>query len=217
MVEFISNLIGNSKLATLVMSLFPLVELKGAIVYARGAGLDFFFSFLLAYIGSTIVFFLIFFLLKPILNLLKKIKFFSIIAQKIEGYFEEKANIALEKQKEKGKTSSVSQALLKQIGVFIFVAIPLPMTGVWTGTAVAVFLNLKFKDAILPVVIGNFVAGLLISILAQICITFFEIIVLDYILYALFILAVILLVVFIVKIIVQKPKTNKEQNNVEGK
>jgi hypothetical protein len=101
--------------------------------------------------------------------------------------------------------------------VFIFVAIPLPMTGVWTGTAVAVFLNLKFKDAILPVVIGNFVAGLLISILAQICITFFEIIVLDYILYALFILAVILLVVFIVKIIVQKPKTNKEQNNVEGK
>ena len=168
MTQFISSLIGNSQLATVVMSLFPLIELKGSIVYARGAGLDFFTAFFLAYFGSTIVFFLIYFLLKPILALLKKIKLFSKLAEKIESYFEQKANEQLKAQQEKDKKSKVSQTFFKQLGVFIFVAIPLPMTGVWTGTAVAVFLNLKFKDAILPVVIGNFVAGLLISILAQI-------------------------------------------------
>lgn len=205
MTQFISSLIGNSQLATVVMSLFPLIELKGSIVYARGAGLDFFTAFLLAYLGSTIVFFLIYFLLKPILALLKKIKLFSKLAEKIESYFEQKANEQLKAQQEKDKKSNVSQTFFKQLGVFIFVAIPLPMTGVWTGTAVAVFLNLKFKDAILPVVIGNFVAGLLISILAQICITFFEIVVLDYILYALLILAIVLLIVVIIKIAKQKP------------
>lgn len=211
MVEFISNLIGNSRLATVIMSLFPLVELKGSIVYARGDGLDFFTAFLLAYLGSTIVFFAIFFLLKPILYLLKKIKLFSKLAQKIESYFEEKAKSSV-KEQENGKQSKLSQTFLKQLGVFIFVAIPLPMTGVWTGTAVAVFLNLKFKDAILPVVLGNFVAGLIISILAQICITYFEIIVLDYILYGLFALAVILLIVLIIKISLQKPKEDENQS-----
>ena len=65
MVNFIQNLIGNDVLATAIMSLVPLIELKGGIVFARGAGLDFFTSFLLAYVGSTLVFFPIYFLLKP--------------------------------------------------------------------------------------------------------------------------------------------------------
>ena len=63
MVEFISNLIGNEYLATIIMSLFPLIELKGSIVFARGVGFDFFTSLALSYLGSTIVFILIYFLL----------------------------------------------------------------------------------------------------------------------------------------------------------
>ena len=131
MVQIISNLIGNEFWATLVMSIFPLIELKGGIVFARGVGLDFFSALLLAYVGSTIVFFPIYFLLKPILNLLKKIKFVSRIAEKAESYCQEKANVALESQKSKGKASNMSETFLKQLVVFVFVAIPLPMTGIW--------------------------------------------------------------------------------------
>ena len=210
MVEFISNLIGNDFWATLVMSLFPLIELKGSIVFARGVGMDFFTAFALSYLGSTVVFIVVYFLLKPILNLLKKIKWFSRIALKCESYCEEKAKSAVENQKKKGKSSNISETLLKQLGVFIFVAIPLPMTGVWTGTAVAVFLGLKFKDVVLPVCLGNLVAGLLISLLAQLCISLWNIAVLDYILYALFAIAVVLLAVLIVKVALQKPKDKKE-------
>ena len=210
MVEFISNLIGNDFWATLVMSLFPLIELKGSIVFARGVGMDFFTAFALSYLGSTVVFVVVYFLLKPILNLLKKIKWFSRIALKCESYCEEKAKSAVENQKKKGKSSNISETLLKQLGVFIFVAIPLPMTGVWTGTAVAVFLGLKFKDVVLPVCLGNLVAGLLISLLAQLCISLWNIAVLDYILYALFAIAVVLLAVLIVKVALQKPKDKKE-------
>ena len=213
MVEFIKNLINNDFLATIIMSFVPLVELKGGIVFARGVGFDFITAFLLAFLGSTIVFIPIFLLLRPILNLLKKLKWFNVFALKVETYFQEKAEEAL-KDKEGGKKKSFSEKLLKQLGVFIFVAIPLPMTGVWTGTAIAVFLNLKFKDAILPVVIGNLVAGLIISGLASLCLAFWTIEVLDYILYALFALAIILLVVVIIKISTRKPqkKTQTEKD-----
>jgi uncharacterized membrane protein YfcA len=105
----------------------------------------------------------------------------------------------------------MSETLLKQLGVFIFVAIPLPLTGVWTGTAIAVFLNLKFKNVILPVVIGNLVAGLIISLLAVICIEFWTIQSLDYILYGLFALAIVLLVITILKVVKQKPKKGEEK------
>ena len=41
MVELISGLIGNKYLATMILSFIPLIELKGAIVFGRGAGLGF--------------------------------------------------------------------------------------------------------------------------------------------------------------------------------
>ncbi len=211
MTEFIKNLIGNDLWATLIMSFVPLIELKGGIVFARGIGYSFLQALGIAYVGSTLVFFPIYFLLRPILNLLKRIQFFNKFANKVEGYFADKAKETLEKQADGKSKRRISEKLLKQIGVFIFVAIPLPMTGVWTGTAIAVFLNLKFKDAVLPVVIGNFVAGLVISILAEVCMAFWDIAVLDYILYALFALAVILLTVFIVKVLKKKTNQNGEE------
>ncbi len=200
MTEFISNIIGNDFFATLIMSFVPLIELKGSIVFARGIGYGFFKAFGISYIGSTLAFFPVFFLLIPILKLLKKIKFIKGFADKIENYFATKAEDALKNQQQKGKNKARSESFYKKLGVFIFVAIPLPMTGVWTGTAIAVFLNLKFKEAVLPVALGNLVAGLIISVLAWICVALWSIVVLDYILWGLLALALILLVVTIIKI-----------------
>ena len=209
MTEFFSNLIGNEYWATVIMSLFPLIELKGGIVFAQSAGINWILSFVLAYVGSTIVFIPIYFLLKPILNLLKKIKWFNGFALKIEGYFQKKAYETLEEREGKNKKAR-SDVFLKALGVFIFVAIPLPMTGIWTGTAIAVFLGLKFRNVILPVTLGNFVAGVLILILSLICSAIG--ISLDLVLYCLFALAIILLVVTIFKISSTKSNKEKEEN-----
>ena len=208
MTEFIRELVGNDVWATIVMSFVPLIELKGGIVFARSCGLDFLLSFLYAYIGSTIVFIPIYFLLRPFLNLIKKVKIFSRLAFKVESYFNQKAD---ETVQDNGKKRRLTNLGLKKLGVFIFVAIPLPMTGIWTGTAIAVFLNLKFKDAVLPAVLGNFVAGTIISILAEVCISLWSIKVLDYILYGLFALALVLLVIVIIKISKSKPKTESNK------
>lgn len=214
MTEFIQRLIGDEYLATAIMSIIPMIELKGGIVFALGTGMNSFYAFALAYAGSVLVFFLIFFLLKPLLKLLKKIKFIDKIAIKAELYFQEKANSVIEKQKKKNSKRSVNEQMLKEFGVFIFIAIPLPLTGVWMGTAIAVFLDLKFKNAVLPVVLGNLVAGSLVLALAKLCMLIFNTyVVLDYILYALFGLAVILLAVFIIKVVRKKHVDEKDDSD----
>lgn len=204
--DFISTLIGNDYLATILMSFIPLIELKGGIVFAWGK-INYILAFLLAYVGSTLAFVLVYFLLKPILNLLKKINFINKIALKIERYFSDKASETLDKRKEKNKRG-ISEKILKQLGVFIFVAIPLPMTGVWTGTAIAVFLNLKFREAVVPVVTGNFIAGLLICLLSVVCNLVG--ISLDLILWILLVLAILLFVMIIIKILTKKSDGEKE-------
>ena len=212
MTEFIKNLIGNDLISAIITSIIPLIELKGGIVFARGVGFSFFEALGLCFLGSSFAFFPVFFLLKPILNLLKKNKTFEKFSLKIEGYFTDKAESVIEKRDIKGDASEKDRKSLfyKRLGVFLFVAVPLPMTGVWTGTAIAVFLNMKFKDAVAPVVLGNAVAGILISLLAQACISFWDIAALDYILWGLFALAAVILVITVIKVVKVKPDGKNE-------
>lgn len=211
MQEFISGLIENDFLSTAIMSMIPLIELKGGIVFARTCGLNFFQAFALAYLGSTIIVFPVYFLLKPLLRLLKKIKFLNKLAFSAEKYVQDKANESLEKQKRKGKKTS--ERKLKILTVLIFVAIPLPMTGVWMGTAIAVFLNMNFKDTVFSATLGNFIAGAIISLLAQICLRIGNINLLNVVLYVLFAVALIMLFIMLYKI--WKKKKELEKDSVE--
>ena len=206
MVDAIRELFHNDLISALFLSFIPLIELKGGIVFARGLGYNFFEAFGLSYLGSTLAVIPVFFLLKPLLKLIKMIKPIKTFADKIEGYIHEKAVDALESQKKSNRKKAVTENYIKTLCVLVFVAIPLPMTGIWMGTAIAVFLNLNFWRTALAGIIGNFVAGLIISLLAQICITLWDITVLDYILYGMFALAVVLLVFTIIKVVSHKRK-----------
>lgn len=216
MADFVTGLVGNNYIATLIMSFMPMIELKGGIVFARAAGLGFFEGFLFSFLGSSLVFVPIYFLLVPILNLFKKIKWINAFVLSVENYFSEKAQNAIEKQKKQSKKAR-SEVGFKQLAVFIFIAIPLPMTGVWMGTAIAVFLQLKFKDAIWPALLGNFVAGAFIALLAQLCLTLWNEAVLDYILYGMFGLALLLTILVVIKLIVKKKHNHNSENVKEEK
>jgi len=48
------------------------------------------------------------------------------------------------------------------IGLVIFVAIPLPSSGVWSGSAIAAFLNINYKYAMPAIALGNLIAGLIV-------------------------------------------------------
>ena len=195
-VDAINNFFGSPYLTTFIVAMIPLIELKGAIPVGIAGGMHPVAAFCMSYLGSVIVFVPLFFLLRPFLNLLKRVKWFRRFARKVEYLFERKAD----KIAQKGKQSADRARMIMMWGVFAFVAVPLPMTGVWTGTALAVFLGLKFLDSTFAIAVGNLIAGLLMSLLTWIFKDY-----VNYIILALALIAVVLLVFFIVKVVKSDP------------
>ena len=52
------------------------------------------------------------------------------------------------------------------IGLILFVGIPLPGTGAWTGSALAVLLNMNKKKSFLYIMLGIILASIIMSILS---------------------------------------------------
>jgi uncharacterized membrane protein len=197
--EFLIEVFKNPYLTVFLIAMIPLIELKGAIPVGMtpAFGLGLLETAGVAYLGSTLISFLVFFLLKPVFALLKKIKIFNLLVRKCEGLFIHKA------EKIAAKTNGSVESAAKRImiiSLLIFVAVPFPVTGVWTGTAIAVFLGLKFRESVIPLALGNLIAGSLITLM-----TFLFKDYVDLIIYCLFALALIMLVVTIIKILKSKP------------
>lgn len=203
LVEILQRITTNGNLIALLLSAVPLIELKGAIPIGLKAGLSVWQAGLVAYIGSTLVTIPLFFLLLPIFNLLKKIPFIKKLVLKIEGVFHNKAiKLAQDAYKKHNNGQVLNEAEAQKQGrkvlikaLLIFVAVPFPVTGVWTGTAIGVFLNLKFRECFPAIAIGNFIAGLIITLLTK----FFSAYV-DIIIYILLAIAMVMLIVLIIKI-----------------
>jgi len=202
--NFLVELFQNPYIAVLFVAMVPLIELKGAIPVGmtEAFGLGILETSLVAYLGSTLIVLLIFFLLKPIFALLKKIKIFNLIVRKLEGLFIRKATEIA--QKTEGSVESAARRIM-MLSLFIFVAVPFPITGVWTGTAIAVFLNMRFREAIPAIALGNLVAGSIITLL-----TFLFSAYVDVIIYCLFAIALVMLAVTVVKIVREKPTEEQD-------
>lgn len=198
--QFLLSLFGSPYLSVIAVSMFPLIELKGAIPIGTGSfSLPLWQTAALAYVGSTVIFVLVFFLLIPIFNLLKKIRFIRRLVEKIESIFRSKA----QKMAQKSNGSAEQEARrIMMWSLFAFVAVPFPVTGVWTGTAIAVFLGMKFRHAALPIALGNLVAGSIITLL-----TYLVGDKVDLIIYVLFAIALLMLTLFIIKVVRSKPET----------
>jgi len=170
---FVSIFGTHSGIATMIISMFPLIELKGGIPIVMST--DFWgeyalrgrVSFGLALLGSCLVCPLIALVFKPILNFLKRTRLFKKLAKKIEKKVKTQSDI-IDAQMKNEKINKTNKTLLKCILVCLFVAVPLPLTGVWTGTCVAVVVGLNFWQTVLSVVAGNCIAGLLIVFVCSI-------------------------------------------------
>lgn len=202
LVEFLQSITGNPYLTVALVSMFPLIELKGAIPVGEALGLSLWQSAGLSYIGSTAVSIPIFFLLVPVFNLMKRWRLLRRLAEKIEGVFKRRA----EKLKGDGTGEQKVRKMLIW-GVYAFIALPLPLTGVWTGTAIAVFLGLKFKETVAPIILGNLTAGAAITLLTWLFADYVE-----YIILGLFACAIIMLIVFIIKVALSKPEEGGGKN-----
>ena len=137
-------------LMTLLISMVPVVELRGAIPAAVIAGLDIRIALPVAIVGNLIpVPFIIVFIRKIFKWLQAKSQRLGSLVRRLEA----KAN------------AKKSQVLKYEFwGLMILVAIPLPGTGAWTGALVAAMLDMQLKRAFPAIAVGVAVAGLIVTI-----------------------------------------------------
>jgi uncharacterized membrane protein len=136
-------------LAVLGIAASPISELRGAIPVAISIfHFPWYYAFLIAVIGNLLPVPFILLLLNSISRLLSRVRFFEKII-----------NWLFERIRRRGKTIE----RYERIGLALFVAIPLPITGAWTGSIIAVLLDLKFKYAFLSIFIGVLVAGVIVT------------------------------------------------------
>lgn len=160
----------NVILATVLISLLPIIELRGAIPFGMekavwGANaLSNWQAFGWAFLGSSLVVPFVALAFIPIMNWLKKTKWFRKIGEAIENKVKKHSDKMLENKTDENTKKTY---WLKMFGVFAFVAVPLPLTGVWTGTAIAVVIGLNFWSACASIILGNLTAGLLITLLSS--------------------------------------------------
>lgn len=149
-VEFLESHNIPAQLIPFIVSLFPVLELRGGMIAARILDIDFIQAFLVCYLGNMIPIPFILLFIRKIFNLMRKVKFLGKIVDKLEARADKKKG-TIEKYKE--------------WGLLLFVAIPLPGTGGWTGALIAALMDLRMKKCLPIIAIGVFIAGLIMSLI----------------------------------------------------
>lgn len=173
LINQISQAIGNPYLTLYVISIIPIVELRGAILtmpYMFDTIQEFMLGMLCCVAGSTTVILPLILLTRPLLRKLRHSKWFSKLGRKMESNLADRAESAYNEEEYQKIAAKRKKPLSKDAkkfwGLFIFVAIPLPMTGAWTGSCIGSFLDFPVWKASLAVFFGNIVAGLILTSIA---------------------------------------------------
>lgn len=144
----------NSVLLTIILSILPVSELRGGMIYAVVRGISVFNAFLICTIANIAIIFFIFFFLDFLHKGLMKLAFY----RKAFDYY-------LEKLRKKTDKFEKSFSVYGFLALTIFVAIPLPATGAWTGCLIAWILGLDRKKSILSIIFGVLLAGIIVFLL----------------------------------------------------
>ena len=143
-------------LITFILSMTPIIELRGAIPVGVAMGLSYLESFLISFVGNIIPIYFIVKFIKPLFNFFGRFKPFK----KIIDWATDKATKHIETNEKLQNYTMV--------GLFLFVAIPLPGTGAWVGSLIANFLNIPVKKAFWPLAAGVLAAGIIILTLTAV-------------------------------------------------
>ena len=135
-------------LIVFLISMVPLIELRGAIPYAVTVGLPIVPSIIISVIGNMLPVPFIFLFARRILEWGKDKKYI--------GHF---FTWCLEKGEKGGQKLKEKAGKGLYIALLLFVGIPLPGTGAWTGTLAASILDMDFKKSVLYVLAGVLLAG----------------------------------------------------------
>ncbi|MBP5678298.1 MAG: small multi-drug export protein [Bacilli bacterium] len=157
-VETILELLGGLKtlpfgkeLMVFIISLMPILELRGGLIAAALLNLNPIESYIISIIGNIIPVPFILWFINRILEWMRKGKRLSKVAKWLDKKVE----------KRKGKIEKYGFW-----GLVLFVGIPLPGTGAWTGCLIAAVLEMDRKKAFTAAMIGIFMASIIMMLIS---------------------------------------------------
>lgn len=142
-----------------LISMVPVIEIRGALPVALASGVPPVLAFLLTILGNMLPVPFILLFIRPIFNYLKKI---------------EKVHNLIHRLENRAFSKSGNIAKYDIIGLIIFVGIPLPGTGAWTGALIAALLDIRLKRAIPAILLGVMLASAIIGAIYYSGATFLE-------------------------------------------
>ena len=142
----------NPSFGTFMLSMFPIIELRGSIPLGIGLGLNWLWVYIISVIGNMLPIPFVILIIRPLIEWLIHSKAFNKIGTWLD-------------QRTKEKSAKVTK--YKKLGLLILVAIPLPGTGAWTGATVAGILNMRLKDALPAVFAGVLIAGMAMVVISK--------------------------------------------------
>ncbi len=158
--QFLTGTTSGKCLFTMLVSMIPVIELRGGLPFGVALGLPYYLAFPAAVIGNLIPAPFIIVYIRRIFELMRKyLPSLNGLVDKLE----KKAHL-------KGKRVQKYQYL----GLWLFVAVPLPGTGAWTGSLAAAFLGMRLKKAMPAVVLGVLTAGCIMLGLTHVGINLFS-------------------------------------------
>ena len=157
--DWLTATVAGKFVLTLLVSMIPIIELRGGLPFGVALGLPYELAFVAAVLGNIIPApFIIVFIRRIFLLMRRYMPRLNGLVDKLE----KKAHL-------KGKTMIKYQ----HIGLWLFVAIPLPGTGAWTGCLAAAFMDMRLKKAMPAVILGVITAGCIMLALTHVGINLF--------------------------------------------
>ena len=152
LIQWLSGTMAGKFTLTVLVSMIPVVELRGGIPAGVALGLPVWAAFIAAVMGNLI----------PVPFIIVYIRrIFQWMRRRIP-----RLNSLVDKLERKAHLKGQKVTKYKYLGLMLFVAIPLPGTGAWTGSLAAAFLDMPLRKAIPSVIVGVLIAGMAISIAA---------------------------------------------------
>ena len=141
----------GKQILVFIISLLPILELRGGILAAALIGLDPVQSYIISIIGNLLPIPFILLLINKILDWMRKSKHLKGFANWLDKKVE----------KHKGQIEKFGY-----LGIVLFVGIPIPRTGAWTGSLIASVLEMDRKKTFLAVLVGVFMASIIMMFLS---------------------------------------------------
>ena len=153
-------------LIVFLVSMVPLIELRGAVPYGVIFGLPLWLTFVVAIVGNMLPVPIIYFFARKVLE-------WGCDKPVIGKFF----TFCLEKGHRGGEKLKAKAGRGRFWALLLFVGIPLPGTGAWTGTLAASLLDMGFKESVLACIGGVILAGIIMGTLSLLGVSAFGVIV----------------------------------------